>query len=104
MNSEKNDKDYMDDRNQFIEDHFINNGVSNTITFVSTTTNSKIIGNGDGNIYQYFDAINMRKLKGYYRTTNLTSSPYKNETALKYTVNVDTGNSSVLTYPNNLSF
>lgn len=101
INSEGHDKNYMTDRTTFITKHFQNKG---TVSFVSCEPNSAILdGKNSQDIYQYFDAKNMRLLKDYIRTNTLLASSYKTETALKCTVNVETGNFATATYPNGLS-
>jgi len=80
------------------------------ITFVSCPNNAEILastGNTDssgnliGDIYTYFDAIRMRNLtEAYIRTSTLNG--YSGQTALKYTVNVSTGDLAVRTYPDNI--
>lgn len=81
-----NDEPYSNDRTTFFKNF------TNSVSFVSYNNPSN----------PNFDIVNMKGLKNYYCTSKLSEAAFKGETALKYTVNMDTGNYGVRTYPNNL--
>ncbi len=81
-----NDAAYIDDRTAFFRNF------TNSVSFVSNDNPSN----------PNFDTVNMKSLKKYYCTNKLSEAAYKGETALKYTVNMKTGNYGIRSYPNNL--